>query len=92
MVKLGTKFRQRLGSSGKTNVGPLLGLCVGLSELAAPPQPRLPGQRWLGRQGTSSRKAQGAVRGALLSNYPNEVTTGSQVQVAGREADALMHR
>lgn len=73
-------------------VGLLLCLCVGLSVLAAPSQSSFPGQRWLGRQGTSSRKAQSAVRGALLSSYPNEITTVSQAQGAGREVGAPMHR
>lgn len=73
-------------------VGLLLSLCVGLSELAAHPQHSFPRQRQLGRQGTSSGKAQNAVREALLSNYPDEITIGSWAQAANREADALIHR
>lgn len=46
----------------------------------------------MGRQGTSSGKAQSAVREAPLSNYPDEITIGSWAQAASREADALIHR
>lgn len=73
-------------------VGLLLSLCVGLSELAAHLQLSFPRQSQLGRQGTSSGKAQNTLREALLSNYPDEITIRSWAQAASRVADALIHR